>query len=250
MRDPQLLSFALLMGIAPITGSFLGVLIHRIPAGRKVGIDRSVCDVCGHVLNAFDLMPVINWVFSRGRCRYCGAGVSYLYPVIEIAALGLVVWAWSVFAGWQLWASCILGWALMVAALINVSHFTVPGPLILPMLLLGLGFSWFAEPGAFADHLAGMVVGGAMGIALDILDRRLDDRLGFGGDADKLFAAAGAWLAWQGLPGLVAIAVAIGLVVSVVGAPRRWWGGRLAGGACVALGLWLAWLYGPLTANW
>ena len=66
-------------------------------------------------------------------------------------------------------------------------------------IALGSGCAWFTEPGVFADHLAGMVVGGAIGVALDILDRRLKGRLGFGGDADKLLATAGAWLAWQGL---------------------------------------------------
>lgn len=244
MRDPQLLSFVLLLGIAPITGSFIGLLIHRLPVGRDVGLDRSECDVCGHKLTAFDLLPVLNWVLSRGRCRFCGAGVSFLYPLIELAALGPVVWAWSEFAGWRLWASCILGWALMVSALINVSHFTVPGRLSLLIALLGLLTAWFSVPGEFAGHLAGLVVGGAMGIAVDMLDRRLEGRLGFGGDADKLFAAAGAWLAWQGLPSLVVVAVLTALMVTAVGAPRRWWGGRLAGGACVAVGLWLVWLYG------
>ena len=85
---------------APITGSFIGLLIHRLPVGRDVGLDRSECDVCGHKLTAFDLLPVLNWVLSRGRCRFCGAGVSFLYPLIELAALGPVVWAWSEFAGW------------------------------------------------------------------------------------------------------------------------------------------------------
>jgi leader peptidase (prepilin peptidase)/N-methyltransferase len=183
MNNPQLLSIVLLLGIAPITGSFMGVLVHRIPAGRKVGMDRSACDACGHVLGIVDLMPVLNWVISRGRCRYCGAGVSFLYPLIELAALGLVVWTWREFSGWQLWTSSVLGWTLMVVALINVNHFTAPGRLVMPVLVLGLAVAWFAASAAFADHLAGVAVGGAMGIALDMLDRRLGGRLGFGGDA-------------------------------------------------------------------
>ena len=249
MRDPNLLSFVLLIGMAPIAGSFMGLLIHRIPAGRNVGLGRSECDVCGHMLTAYDLLPVVNWVLNRGRCRFCGAGVSFLYPLIELAALGPVVWAWSQFTGWELWASCILGWALMVSALINDSHFTVPGRLSLLILLLGLITAWFAAPGEFPHHLAGMVVGGAMGIVLNMADRRMDGRLGFGGDADKLLSAAGAWLAWQGLPGFAAIAVVTALAALAFGAVSRWWGGRIAGGACAAVGLWLAWLYEPLVVG-
>ena len=159
-----------------------------------------------------------------------------------------MVWAWSAFTGWELWASCMLGWALMVSGLINVSHFTVPGRLSLLILLLGLITAWFAAPGEFPPPLAGMVVGGAMGIALDMAARRLDGRLGFGGGADKLLAAAGAWLAWQGLPGFAAIVVLTALGALSIGAAGRWWGGRIAGGACVAAGFWLSWLYGPLLA--
>ncbi len=87
-----LLSILLLIGIAPITGSFLGVLYHRIPAGRKIGIDRSACDDCGHMLDVIDLLPVVTWLFTRGRCRHCGVNISAFYPAIELAALGVVLW--------------------------------------------------------------------------------------------------------------------------------------------------------------
>ncbi len=119
MTQAQLLSIALLVGIAPITGSFMGVLVHRIPAGRKVGLDRSACDACGHVLGVVDLLPVVNWIVSLGRCRYCGVKVSAFYPLIELAALGVALWAWTVASGWQLWATSVLGWTLLVLALTN-----------------------------------------------------------------------------------------------------------------------------------
>ena len=105
MYQNPLLSILLLIGIAPITGSFLGVLYHRIPAGRSIGFDRSACDDCGHVLNAIDLLPVVTWLATRGRCRHCGVSSIAFYPAIEIAALGVVLWAWTVFADWQVWGT-------------------------------------------------------------------------------------------------------------------------------------------------
>ena len=246
MTKHQLLSLVLLIGMAPITGSFLGVLVHRIPAGRKVGIDRSVCDTCGHVLGLVDLLPLLNWVVSRGRCRYCGARVSAFYPLIELAALGVALWAWSLKPDLQAWTTSILGWALMVLFLINLRHFTLPRALSLPLIALGLAVAWFAAPETFADHLIGAVAGFAAGAMVGVLDRRLDGRLGMGMDGAILLAAAGAWLAWQGLPDLaVAAAVAAAAVaVSAHRAPRA--GAGFPGGACAAAALWVAWLYGPV----
>ena len=245
MNQAQLLSIALLVGIAPITGSFMGVLVHRIPAGRKVGIDRSACDACGHVLGVLDLLPLVNWIVSRGRCRYCGVTVSPFYPLIELAALGVVLWAWSVASGWQLWTTSILGWTLLVLALINHEHFTLPGRLTAPLAVLGLVVAWLAAPAALADHLIGLALGLCLGVGLTLLDGWSGGRLGLGRAAAFMFAMAGAWLAWPGLVSFVIVWLVYAAVIALLGRGRQAWAGRIPGGTCAALALWLVWLYRP-----
>ena len=246
MTQAQLLSIALLVGIAPITGSFMGVLVHRIPAGRKVGLDRSACDACGHVLGVIDLLPVVNWIVSLGRCRYCGVKVDAFYPLIELAALGVALWAWSVASGWQLWATSILGWTLLVLALINLEHFNLPARLTAPLAALGLAVAWLAAPDSLADHLIGLAAGLGLGVALALLDGVSGGRFGLGRGAVLMVVLAGVWLGWQGLADLMIAALVLAAVATVVGRRQVAWAGRIPGGACMALSLWLVWLYGPL----
>ncbi len=124
--------------VAPFVGSFLGLLIERLPAGGKVVFARSACPACDHPLGPLDLVPLFSWLASRGRCRYCGAAIAAIHPAIELAALGLAVWAAMVVSGWLLWASCALGWALLALSVIDWRHHTLPDPLTLPLLVGGL----------------------------------------------------------------------------------------------------------------
>jgi len=103
---------------APVVGSFLGVVIERLPAGKPFVWGRSRCDACGHVLEPLDLIPFASWLLARGRCRYCRARLSVFYPLIELAALLAVIWAATATSGWRFPVSCVLGWALLVVAAI------------------------------------------------------------------------------------------------------------------------------------
>ncbi len=244
MTQNDMLSILILIGIAPITGSFLGVLYHRIPAGRKIGMDRSACDDCGHTLSAIDLLPVVTWLATRGRCRHCGVGISAFYPAIELAALGVALWAWTISPNWQAWTTSILGWNLMTIVLINRAHNNLPGApmLIWPLALLGLAVAWFAAPETILDHLIGAAVGFVLGRMFDQSDRKLDGHLGLGGEGAALLAASGAWLAWRGLAELTILLLVLTAMASMI---KTKGGKPIPGGACVAIALWLVWLYGP-----
>jgi leader peptidase (prepilin peptidase)/N-methyltransferase len=75
--------------IAPFIGSFLGVLVHRLPSGRGVVAGRSACRQCGHVLGPLELVPLVSWLALRGRCRHCHATIGAFYLLIELAALAV-----------------------------------------------------------------------------------------------------------------------------------------------------------------
>lgn len=104
---------------SPVIGSFLGVVVERLPAGRQFLWGRSQCDACGHTLSALDLVPFASWLHSQGRCRYCRAKLSAFYPLIELAALLVAVWSATATSGARFLASCVIGWMLLVVVAID-----------------------------------------------------------------------------------------------------------------------------------
>lgn len=233
---------------APFIGSFMGVLVTRLPSSEPVVWGRSACDSCGHRLGALDLVPIASWLALRGRCRYCDAAIAWLYPAIELGAIGIALWAASVADGWLLWATCALGWTLLALALVDWRDSILPDALTLPLLVLGLGMTYLSDPSRLPDSAIGAAAGFLFFVAIGWLYRRLRGREGMGlGDA-KLLAAAGAWVAWDGLPSVVLVATALGLAAALVMALR---GRRITGdlslafGPALCAGLWIVWLYGP-----
>jgi len=234
---------------APFIGSFLGLLVMRLPAGEPLVMGRSRCDHCGHALAAIDLLPLVSWLASGARCRFCGARLSCFYPGIELASLLVALWAGSLLSGWLLWAGCGLGWSLLALAAIDQRTMTLPDALTLPLLPAGLIVAWVIEAASLLDH----AIGAAAGYGLFTLSRALHGKLrgreGLGlGDA-KLMAAAGAWLGWQPLPSAVLLAALGGLSmiacrVAFTGAASA--GERIAFGPCISLATWLVWLHGPI----
>jgi leader peptidase (prepilin peptidase) / N-methyltransferase len=103
---------------SPFVGSFLGLLITRIPEGRQILWGRSCCDRCGTPLGPFDLVPLLSWAFLRGRCRHCGATLSSFYPLIEIAALAVALLSVA-FAREPYLAFCLIGWLML--ALVGIA---------------------------------------------------------------------------------------------------------------------------------
>jgi len=237
---------------APFIGSFLGVLVTRLPEGRPVAGGRSACDQCGHQLGPLDLVPIASWLALRGRCRHCGAKITVLPLVIELGALLVAIWAASVSQGLALWVGCFLGWTLLTLAAIDFRDGILPDMLTLPLIAAGLVATYFLAPWQMLDSAIGAVAGFAIFALVRWLYRRLRGREGLGlGDA-KLLAAAGAWVSWNGLPSVVLIGAAAGLAVALIIA----WRGeqltlhqRIAFGPALCLGTWLVWLYGPITAS-
>jgi leader peptidase (prepilin peptidase)/N-methyltransferase len=128
---------------SPVIGSFLGVVVERLPSGRQFLWGRSECDACGHVLGAADLIPFASWFLSRGRCRYCGARLSAFYPLIELAAVMIAISAAAATSGVTFIASCILGWALLVAGAMGWRRFK---SIFAPAIALLIWALWLWAP--------------------------------------------------------------------------------------------------------
>lgn len=241
---------------APFMGSFLTTVAHRLPVGAPIALARSACPSCGETLSPLSLVPVISWLAQRGRCRHCQGRISPSYPLVELAALAIALWAigaMTIASGWVLAASCMLGWTLLALSLIDARHFILPDRLTLPLGAAGLMVTIMVDQSQFADHLAAALIGFAVLALVDSLYRRLRGRDGLGlGDA-KLLAAGGAWVGLGGLTGIILIASFSGLAWALVqGGLRRQFSSRMriAFGPFLALGIWIIWLHGPLEFGW
>jgi leader peptidase (prepilin peptidase)/N-methyltransferase len=234
---------------SPFIGSFLGVLIQRLPEGDDLVASRSRCNSCHRNLGPADLIPIVSYLAARGRCRHCGAPIGRFHLLIELAALMVAVWAATIDGGMRLWADCFLGWTLLALAWIDVRHMILPDVLTLPLVLAGLVFAWFLEPEFIADHAAGAAAGFLLFWTISRLYRLLRGRDGLGEGDAKLMAAAGAWVTWMGLGPVMLVGAVTGLAQVVIFRLR---GGAVSGatqtpfGPPLALGVWVVWLYAPI----
>lgn len=234
---------------APFVGSFLGVLIRRLPEGRPIVWARSACESCGAVLRASELVPLVSWAVARGRCRRCGRALGWFYPGVELAALAVALIALAVDDAETAWLDCLLGWSLLTLAWIDARRWILPDPLTLPLIVAGLLAALAFDP----DTLAGRALGAALGyLALRAVAWtyfRLRRREGLGEGDAKLLAAGGAWLGALALPQIILAAAVAALLAAVLL--------RLSGiaiharsalpfGPFLALAIWTLWLFGPL----
>jgi leader peptidase (prepilin peptidase)/N-methyltransferase len=240
--------------IAPVVGSFLGVLIRRLPKRLPIALDRSRCDHCEHALGPGDLIPLVSYVALRGKCRFCGAPIGLFHVAIEIAAVAVA--ATSVCSSGDpavVWCGCVLGWALMALAWTDWQHMMLPDLLTLPLVVLGLGATYWLDPGAITDHAIAAALGYLALRTIAILYRRLRGRDGLGEGDAKLMAAAGAW---AGLASLSSVLVGGAVLTLGAAASRALWtrqsigpATRLPLGTGLCLALWIVWIYanGALT---
>jgi leader peptidase (prepilin peptidase)/N-methyltransferase len=241
-----------LLILSPFIGSFMGLLIRRLPRRRKVVVARSACESCGHILGVADLVPLGSFLVLGGRCGTCGAKIHAMHLVVELAAIGIAVWSIAC-AGdaRQLWLDCGLGWTLLTLAWIDWEHMLLPDALTLPLLLAGLAANWLLDGPAIADHAAAAALGYFSFRAIAFGYRKLRGRHGLGGGDAKLAAAGGAWVGLESLSTLVLTAALLGLATALVLRLRH---GNLDGATVVPFGpalcaaIWLVWLYGAAPA--
>jgi len=238
-----------LIAVAVVIGSFLGVLIKRLPENEPFVVQRSRCGECGAPLTIVDLVPLASWFRTGGRCRHCGAWIGWFYPGVEVAALGIAVLSVAVDRGVAAWLDASLGWWLLVLAWIDWRRSVLPDVLTLPLIILGLAAAWRLVPGDLVDRLIGAGCGFVGLWAVAVIYRRARGREGLGfGDA-KLFAASGAWVGATGLPSVLAGAAIAGLVAAgalMLSGVRLNRHSAIPFGPFLAAATWLVWLFGPL----
>lgn len=216
-----------------LVGSFLNVVVYRVPRGMSVAFPPSACGACGHAIRPYDNIPVVSWLLLRGRCRDCGSRISLRYPLVELGgaiAFGLVAWrfladlaaattgALAVAAALQLVAYLYLVSISVALALIDLDTRRLPNAIVLPAypiaaVLLGVAAVLAGDLGdAFTALLGAFALGGVY-LVLAVA------RPGGMGMGDvKLAGVLGLFLGWLGIPTLLVGAIGASLIGGVVAA--------------------------------
>jgi leader peptidase (prepilin peptidase)/N-methyltransferase len=227
-----------------VVGSYLNVVIHRLPRQESTVLPRSRCPHCGVIIRARDNLPLVSFLLLRGRCRNCGAPISWRYPAIEALTAALFVACVEAFGvSWQGVTAAGFAAAMVALAGIDLEHFLLPDVITLPGIAIGLLIALFADWIHPREALLGALLGGG---ALWLLAQawvvlRHEEGMGLG-DV-KMLALIGAFLGWHGVIVTVflgSLAGAIfGLTLIALGrldlGSRLPFGVFLAGGALVAL---------------
>lgn len=249
VADAGAAGYGLLL-VAPFVGSFLGLIIRRLPDGLPIGWARSVCEKCGVRLRTRDLVPVLSWLVQRGRCRHCGRPLGWFYPGIELGAVAVALSAVLIDGGEGAWLDCLLGWWLLALGWIDLRRWLLPDVLTLPLVLAGLAAAAAFDP----EQLTGRALGAALGylslVAVAALYRRLRGREGLGRGDAKLLTASGAWVGAAALPQVILIAALSALAVAAclrVAGVRLSAHSALPFGPFLAFATWIVWLSGSIS---
>lgn len=163
----MIVALAVLLGL--LVGSFLNVVIHRIPRRESIVWPSSKCPKCGAKISPLDNVPVLSYVMLRGECRSCGAGISLRYPVVEaLTSLLFGAAAYRFGFGAELAGALVLIAVLVALAGIDLEHQLLPNVIVGPAALVGLALSVLAAPASWWVYVLSAVVvaGGLLGLAL------------------------------------------------------------------------------------
>ena len=244
---------AALFIIGAALGSFMNVVIYRVPRGESVVRPPSACPACGTRLRWCDNVPILGYVLLRARCRYCGARISPRYIVVESLA-GLLPVLLFVRLGWSVEFAVYLplAYVLLVLSFIDLDLRIIPDRVTLPGIAVGLAVAPLAGLLGFWESLIGVVAGGGALYLIGLLGELILRKESMGGGDVKLAAMLGAFLGWKmvlvGLFAAFFIGAAVGVIV-MAGKPKDW-DGSVPFGPFIALGAVLAVLWGGQALAW
>ncbi|MDX8125782.1 A24 family peptidase [Methylomonas sp. OY6] len=254
-----------------LVGSFLNVVIYRLPVMMQAGWRRecreylqlphdeasevfnlmlpaSHCPSCKTEIKAYQNIPVISYLLLGGKCAHCGVKIAIRYPLIEaFTGLCSAVVAWHFGYGWALAFALLLTWCLIALSFIDIDQQLLPDSITLPMLWLGLLLSLFDIYTNSHDAIIGAVAGYLSLWSVYQLFKLLTGKEGMGYGDFKLLALFGAWLGWQYLPLIILLSSLVGAVIGIamIVFGKRDAGKPIPFGPYLAMAGWLAMLFGP-----
>ncbi|MEW6218981.1 MAG: prepilin peptidase [Thermodesulfobacteriota bacterium] len=213
--------------VGAVVGSFLNVLIHRLPLGQSVVLPASHCPGCQQPIRWRDNVPILSFLLLGGRCRHCRRPIGWRYPLVEAAGAGLAYASLRAFGPSLAGLAAFVFAALLLAiTLIDLAHYIIPDVLSLPGI--GLGFL-AALPGGGVSWLEsglGILAGGGLLYGVAIGYQWLARREGMGGGDIKLLAMIGAFLGWRAIVPVVFLSAVAGALFGLGAMVRQRRGGQ------------------------
>ena len=267
----------LAMAVGLCIGSFLNVVIHRLPrmmerawraecaelAGQRAPqappynlvVPRSACPGCGRGVRAIENVPVLSWLALRGRCAGCGMRISLRYPLVELlAGLCAAASAWHFGFGAAAFGAMLFLWSTIALAFIDQATGYLPDDLTLPLMWAGLLLNAWGAFAPLADAVIGAAAGYLLLWSIYWAYRLATGKEGMGYGDFKMNAAIGAFLGWKMLPLVVLLSSVAGLafgVLQMLGARRGWDSAfRFHFGPYLALGGVVALFWGAPILRW
>lgn len=243
--------YAALLGL--IVGSYLNVVIYRLPRGLSTVFPRSGCPSCGAPIRARDNFPVVSFLLLGGRCRACRAPISWRYPAIEATTSLLFVASFLRFGpSLGALAAALFCSLMIVLAMIDLEHLILPDRITLPGIAVGLALQPFLPWAGWRQALIGAALGAGILLAIWGLWYLIRREEGMGLGDVKMLALIGAFLGWKGV--LVALFFST-LAGAAVGLALMRWGSlemrsKLPFGTFLSLGGLVALFFGPPLADW
>lgn len=234
--------------LALVIGSFLNVVIYRLPIMMErewreqceelsktppiqdlpddrfdLVVPRSRCPSCGHLINAWQNIPVISYLLLSGKCSNCQDSISARYPFVELlTAVLAAVCAWRFGVGWEAAMAIVMTFALVPISLIDADTQLIPDSIVIPLMWIGLLMSLFHPMAgsetlfiAPKDAIVGAIAGYLSLWAVYQLFKLLTGKEGMGYGDFKLLAALGAWLGWQQLPMIILMSALLGAMIGL-----------------------------------
>ncbi len=221
-----------------LLGSFLNVVIYRLPkimerefenaceenCGKppkhsdtfNLSVPRSACPCCGHKITALENIPVISYLFLRGKCSGCKAPISLRYPFIEMLAGALsALMIWKFGSGWAGMATMAFGLLLIAMTFIDLDTMYLPDDLTYMVLWLGLLINLNGSFAPLQDAVIGAVAGYMVLWSVSNLYKLVRNKEGMGGGDLKLLAALGAWMGWKMLIPIILMSSVVGALVGI-----------------------------------
>jgi len=229
-----------------VIGSFLNVLIYRIPRKEEFVKTRSHCMKCGYQLKWYDLVPLLSWLQLGGKCRSCKTKISIQYPLIELLNGAAYLGIYHLLGfGWWTVIACLMFSILLVVFFIDLRHMIIPNVLVITIGVIGL--VWTVVTGDYLSHIAGFFV-----VSLLLLVIAIISKGGMGMGDVKLMAAAGLLLGWQNILLALMLAAIIGSVVGVTLIAMKIVERKhpIPFGPFLSLGIMVAMLFGDSIIQW
>jgi len=198
-------------------GSFLNAFIYRVPRGKKIGMERSICPNCQVQLKWYHNIPLLSYLFLMGKCAYCNGSISARYPFVELLNAGFYLFFFYLYGfGLELLVYSLILSALIAVFFIDLDFQIIPDLVTLPGIVMGLAVSLVPGGVGILESSIGLIVGGGSLYLIAILGDWLFKKESMGGGDIKLAAMLGAFLGWQKVLFVFMASSVIGLVVSVV----------------------------------